>query len=105
MGLRFHRRIKILPGVRLNLGRKGASVSVGRPGFWRTWHSSGTRRTTVGLPGTGVSWQQVDKPAARRRLAKEASSTPTSAEVSTSAPTVAADSLDLLRRVRDEVQD
>jgi Protein of unknown function (DUF4236) len=52
MGLRFRRRLSILPGLRLNLSRSGASVSVGHRGAWVT---VGQRRVTVGLPGTGLS--------------------------------------------------
>lgn len=54
MGLRFRRSIKIVPGVRVNLGKKGASVSVGRRGANVTVGKTGVR-TTVGLPGTGLS--------------------------------------------------
>lgn len=55
MALRFRRSFKIVPGVRLNLSGKGASVSLGSRGFHYTIGQQGTR-TTVGLPGSGVSW-------------------------------------------------
>jgi hypothetical protein len=55
MGFRFHRTIRVLPGLRLNLSKSGASVSVGRRGAWFTVGPKGTR-TTVGLPGTGISY-------------------------------------------------
>jgi hypothetical protein len=52
--LRFRRRIGILPGVKLNIGKRGASVSVGVRGAHMTF---GPRsQTTVGLPGTGLSY-------------------------------------------------
>ena len=35
MGLRFRKSIKILPGVKLNLGKKSAGVSVGTKGDTR----------------------------------------------------------------------
>lgn len=54
MGFRFRRSVKIMPGVRVNLGKKGASVSVGRRGANMTVGKTGVR-TTVGLPGTGLS--------------------------------------------------
>ncbi len=56
MGLRFRKSIKILPGVKLNLGTKGASVSVGRRGMHYTMHTSGRKTVSVGLPGTGLSY-------------------------------------------------
>lgn len=53
MGWQFHRRVRVCPGVRLNVCRTGASVSFGRRGAWLTLSRHG-RRVTVGAPGTGV---------------------------------------------------
>jgi hypothetical protein len=55
MGFRFNRRVSILPGVRVNFGKTGASLSVGRRGSWLTFGKRGTY-ATVGLPGTGLSY-------------------------------------------------
>jgi hypothetical protein len=55
MGLRFHRTVRLLPGLRLNLSKSGVSASVGTRGAWFTFGRNGTR-TTVGLPGTGISY-------------------------------------------------
>jgi hypothetical protein len=60
MGLRFRRRISILPGVRLNVSRSGVSTSIGRRGLWVTYGRGG-RRTTVGLPGSGLSYTTETK--------------------------------------------
>ena len=55
MGIRFRKRIKLFPGLWVNLSKSGASVSAGVKGF--TVNSGrGKTRTTVGLPGTGVSY-------------------------------------------------
>lgn len=43
MGWRFRYPVGILPGVRLNFGKRGASVSVGPRGLKFTARSSGTR--------------------------------------------------------------
>ena len=59
MGLRFFRRVRILPGLRLNLSKSGASVSVGQQGAWFTVGPKGTR-TTVGLPGSGLSYTSTE---------------------------------------------
>lgn len=56
MGLRFRKSISILPGVKLNFGKTGLSVSTGVPGFRKTFHSSGKVTTSVGIPGTGISY-------------------------------------------------
>lgn len=56
MGLRFRRSIKILPGVKLNLGKKSAGVSVGTTGARYSVNSSGRKTSTVGVPGTGLSY-------------------------------------------------
>lgn len=53
MGFRFWRRIKIAPGVTLNLSRSGGSLSIGPRGARVTVGARG-RRATVGIPGTGL---------------------------------------------------
>jgi hypothetical protein len=53
MSLRFWRRIRIIPGLRMNLSRSGVSLSVGRKGMWYTAGPRG-QRATLGLPGTGL---------------------------------------------------
>lgn len=57
MGLRFRRTWSVIPGVRLNLGLRGGSVSFGPRGLHYTVGSSGSR-ITAGLPGTGLFWTQ-----------------------------------------------
>jgi hypothetical protein len=57
MGFRFQRRIRIVPGLHLNLSKFGVSASVGRRGSWLTFGPRGTR-ATVGIPGTGLSYTE-----------------------------------------------
>src|SRR5688572_15020013 len=60
--LRFSKRIKIAPGVHLNLSKTGTSVSVGRPGATINFGGVKGTRATIGLPGTGVSYTtQLDQ--------------------------------------------
>ena len=66
MSFRFFRRIRIAPGVTLNLSKSGASVSVGPRGAKFTVGPRGTR-ATLGLPGTGLSYS-VSNP--HRKLAR-----------------------------------
>jgi hypothetical protein len=58
MGLRFYRRLHVLPGVRLNLTTRGMSVSVGRKGLWYTAGRAGRRSATLGFPGSGLRFTQ-----------------------------------------------
>lgn len=53
MGLRFYRRMKIAPGVTMNLSKSGPSFSFGPRGLKYTVGRRGTR-TTFGIPGTGL---------------------------------------------------
>ncbi len=55
MGFRFRRTFSVIPGVRINFGKRGASVSVGVRGAHVTMGSHGTR-ASVGIPGTGASY-------------------------------------------------
>jgi len=56
MGFRFRRRVRLLPGVRLNISKSGlSSISAGVRGLTVNIGRKGTR-TTVGLPGSGVSY-------------------------------------------------
>lgn len=57
MGFRFRKSIKIMPGVRLNLNTKGASVTIGSRGARYTIGPSG-ERVTLGIPGTGISYTE-----------------------------------------------
>ena len=53
MGLRFFRRVRIAPGISVNLPRSGPSLTLGMRGAHVTLGSRGVTRT-IGLPGTGV---------------------------------------------------
>lgn len=61
MGMRFRKSKKIAPGVRLNLSAKSASISIGPKGFKKTFSTSGRVTTTVGIPGTGLSYSTSKK--------------------------------------------
>ena len=66
MGLRLFRRIKIAPGISLNLSKSGISTSVGVRGAHLTVGPRGVRRT-VGLPGTGVYYTSTSSAGSRPR--------------------------------------
>ena len=62
MSWRFRRRVALIPGLRLNLSRSGASLSIGHRGGWLTSGPHGRRRVTVGLPGSGLYWTESIAP-------------------------------------------
>ena len=84
--LRFRRTLRVAPGIRLNLSKSGLSTSFGPRGLHYTV-GHGRRRTTVGLPGTGVSYTTYSPSHARqsRRAtpAMRASSSPAIAAATT----------------------
>lgn len=61
MGMRFRKSKKIAPGVRVNLNAKSASISIGPKGFKKTFSTNGRTTTTVGIPGTGLSYSTSKK--------------------------------------------
>ena len=58
MALKFRKRIKIAPGINLNLSKSGVSTSIGKPGATINVGKRGVR-ATLGIPGTGVSWSST----------------------------------------------
>jgi hypothetical protein len=56
MGLRFRKTITLAPGLRLNLGARGASLSAGPRGASITFGRNGLFGN-VGIPGTGLSYR------------------------------------------------
>jgi len=57
MGFRFQRRVRIAPGVRLNLSKSGVGVSVGRTGLRLGIDAKRKKYFSIGLPGSGLSYR------------------------------------------------
>src|SRR5689334_4179639 len=78
MGLRYRSSIRLARGLRINLWKSGASLSVGQPAATVNLGNRGVR-STVGLPGSGISYSEM-KPWHRRavRRAGEFAANPTS---------------------------
>ena len=55
MGFRFRKRIRIAPGIYINIGKKGISGTIKGKGFSVNTGRRGASGT-VGIPGTGLSW-------------------------------------------------
>ena len=68
MGVRFRKSVKIGKGVKLNFGKKGASLSFGTKGLHYTINTRGRRTTSIGIPGTGLSY--VSSSGGKRRTSK-----------------------------------
>ncbi len=66
MSFRFRRSIRIAPGVKINLNKKSVGITVGRRGMHHTINSKGRQTTSVGIPGTGLSYQHVSTPKTRK---------------------------------------
>lgn len=62
MGTRFRKSFKVSPGVKVNLNKKGVSTTFGKRGAHHTVNSSGQRTSSVGVPGTGLSYTARSKP-------------------------------------------
>lgn len=70
MGFSFRKSINIGNGVRLNLGKKSASVSVGGKGYRYSVSTTGRRTTTFSLPGTGISYRNTSSGASATKKKK-----------------------------------
>jgi hypothetical protein len=60
-GLRFQKRLRMLPGVRANLSKSGVSASLGPRGASVNVGRDGVT-TNAGIPGTGLSYRQKITP-------------------------------------------
>ena len=58
MAFRFRKSVKILPGVKVNLGKKSASVSIGNKFGGVTINSKNGVTKRVSVPGTGISFTE-----------------------------------------------
>lgn len=54
MGWKYRKSIKIAPGVRLNLGKKSRSITVGGKFHRATFSSTGRVTKSTSIPGTGL---------------------------------------------------
>lgn len=72
MGLRFRKSISLGKGVRLNLGKTGASISVGGKGYRKTINTKGQVTTSIGIPGTGIYYTDT-KPLKKNKSSRSSS--------------------------------
>lgn len=74
MSLRFRQTFTLFPGVRVNVGKRGVSASIGIPGATLNVGKKGIR-VTLGLPGSGISYTTPTLPYEERRFATDPSDT------------------------------
>jgi Protein of unknown function (DUF4236) len=58
---RLRRSVKVAPGVRINFNKKSVGLSLGTRGARYSVNSSGRRTTSVGIPGTGLSYRSQSR--------------------------------------------
>lgn len=85
MGIRFRKSFKIAPGVRVNLGKKSAGISLGTKGARVSFNTKGRRTTTVGIPGTGISYSTSSGRKKKKQAKEKAVSTNKAARTTQSA--------------------
>lgn len=61
MGFRFRNRVKICPGVYLNLGKKGINSVSTRFGWFTSNFNKDGVKNTLGFHGTGLSYETKRK--------------------------------------------
>lgn len=72
MGFRFRKSFKIAPGVKVNFNKKSTGVTFGGKGFHYTVNSKGKRTTSVGIPGTGLSYSTTSGCKSKKSKTKKA---------------------------------
>ena len=71
MGMRFRKSIKVAPGVKVNLNKNSVSVTAGVKGAHHTISSNGNRTSSVGIPGTGISYTKTTRKKTERSYADD----------------------------------
>ena len=70
MGLQFRKSIKLLPGIRLNIGTRGLSSLSIRMKFIRINISKRGIQGNINLPGTGFSYRFNRRKKSRKRKSR-----------------------------------
>jgi hypothetical protein len=73
MGLNFRKSVKIADGVKLNIGKKSAGVSVGGKYAGASFNTKSGARVRASLPGTGISYTKSLNSVGKKRASKKKS--------------------------------
>lgn len=71
MGLRFHKSIKLGKLLKLNINKNSISISAGVKGAHVTINNKGKKTASVGLPGTGLSYQTTLGSKSKKKTTKK----------------------------------
>lgn len=74
MGFRFRKGINLGGGFKINLSKSGVGYSWGTKGARITKTAKGTKRTTLSVPGTGISY--VSETSGKKKTTSRSSKTP-----------------------------
>ncbi len=58
MTFRYQKRIRLVPGLHLNISRRGVGFSAGPRGFHLGIDTRRRPYLSAGIPGTGLSWRE-----------------------------------------------
>ncbi|HEX3038200.1 MAG TPA: DUF4236 domain-containing protein [Oscillospiraceae bacterium] len=84
MGLRFRRSVKIGKYVRLNFNKGSFGLTAGVKGAHVSLNSKGRRTTSVGIPGTGLSYVKTSSAKSHKSTSAKRSSLQSSGSTLTS---------------------
>ena len=65
MGFRFRKSIKVAPELKINFNKNSVGATLGTKGAHYTINSSGKRTSSVGIPGTGISYTESSGPTSK----------------------------------------
>lgn len=85
----FRKSLKLGPGIRLNLGKKSASISVGGTGYRYNVSTTGRSTTSINIPGTGISYRDSTGGTSRSRTTRRTSTAKKPATRKTTSKTTA----------------
>lgn len=74
MGFRYRKSIRLGKGVRININKNSVGISAGVKGARVSLNSKGRTTTTVGIPGTGISYVHTDSVHSKGKRSSQAPS-------------------------------
>src|SRR5699024_3585571 len=76
IALRFRKSFKIGKGLRLNVSKRGVGMSAGKNGLRKSIHSTGSSTSSIGIPGTGLSYRKQSSLKKAKQLRNKQSTAP-----------------------------
>ena len=73
MGLNFRKSVKVADGVKLNIGKKSAGVSVGGKHVGASFNTRSGARVRASIPGTGISYTKSLNSVGKKKTSRKKS--------------------------------